>query len=63
MKNFVNFHTSPNIIIVFESRRIRWAECLERVEKLRNDYSKLIGKPEEIDHLRNLDIDGRTVLM
>jgi hypothetical protein len=44
--SFVTY-VSPNIIRVIKLRRMRLAGCVTRVEKMRNGYNILIGKPEE----------------
>jgi hypothetical protein len=41
-----NLHTSPNIIRVIKSRRMRWAGHVARMGKKRGAYSVLVGKPE-----------------
>jgi hypothetical protein len=41
-----NLYTSPNIIRVIKSRRLRWARSIARMGKLRNAYNILVGKPE-----------------
>jgi hypothetical protein len=41
-----NSNTSPNIIRVIKSRRIRWAGHAARIGEERNVYSILVGKAE-----------------
>jgi len=41
-----NLYTSPNVIMVMKSRRIRWAGQVVYILKMRNVYSILVGKPE-----------------
>jgi hypothetical protein len=41
-----NLHASPNIIMTPESRSMRWAEHIARVEQMRNAYNILVGMPE-----------------
>jgi hypothetical protein len=41
-----NVYSSPNIIIMMESRRMRWAGHVARVVGKRNAYGFLLGKPE-----------------
>jgi hypothetical protein len=41
-----NLYTSPNIIRVIESRRMRWTGHVERMGKIRNAYKILVGKTE-----------------
>jgi hypothetical protein len=39
-------YTSPNIVKVINSRRMRWVRYEARVEEMRNAYNILVGKPE-----------------
>jgi hypothetical protein len=39
-------YSSPNIIRVIKSRRLRWAGHVARVGKRRGAYRALVGKPE-----------------
>jgi hypothetical protein len=41
-----NLYTSPYIIRVMKSRRMRWVRHAARIGELRNAYSILVGKPE-----------------
>jgi hypothetical protein len=41
-----NLYSSPNIIRVIKSRRMRWAGNLARMREKRNPYKILVGKPE-----------------
>jgi hypothetical protein len=41
-----NLYSSPNIIRMFKSRRMRWAGHVERMGEKRNAYRILVGKPE-----------------
>jgi hypothetical protein len=41
-----NLYTSPNIIRIIKSRRMRWAGHAARMEEKRNAYRILVGKPE-----------------
>jgi hypothetical protein len=41
-----NLYTSPNIIMVIISRRIRWGGHIVCVEEMRNVYNVLVGKCE-----------------
>jgi hypothetical protein len=40
-----NFHTSPSIIRLSKSRRMRWAGHVAVMEEMRNSYRILMGKP------------------
>jgi hypothetical protein len=42
-----NLYSSPNIIRMIESRRMRWAGRVARMGETRNAYRILVGKPEE----------------
>jgi hypothetical protein len=42
-----NLYSSPNIIRMIKSRRMRWAEHVARMGETRNVYAILVGKPEE----------------
>ena len=39
-------HSFPNVIRNLKSRRLRWAEHVSHIEKSRNAYRVLVGKPE-----------------
>jgi acyl-coenzyme A synthetase/AMP-(fatty) acid ligase len=39
-------YSSPNIIRMIKSRRMRWAEHVARMEEKRNAYRLLVRKPE-----------------
>jgi hypothetical protein len=41
-----NLHSSPNIIRMITSRRMRWAEHVARMGEKRIAYRILVGKPE-----------------
>jgi hypothetical protein len=41
-----NLYSSPNIIRMFKSRRMRWAGHVARIRETRNAYKILVGKPE-----------------
>jgi hypothetical protein len=43
-----NFYSSPNIIRVIKSRRMRWVGHVEWMGEMRNAYKVLAGKPEQI---------------
>jgi len=48
-------YSSPNIIRVIKSRRIRWTETVARTGLIRA-YKILIRKPEGDDHLGEVQI-------
>jgi hypothetical protein len=41
-----SLYSSPNIIRIINSRRVRWAGHVARMGKKRNAYRILVGKPE-----------------
>jgi hypothetical protein len=41
-----NLYSSPNIIRIIKSRRMRWAGHVARIGEKRNAYRILVGKPE-----------------
>jgi hypothetical protein len=41
-----DFYTSPNIVRVIKSRRIKWAGHVARMGKKRGVYRVLVGKPK-----------------
>jgi hypothetical protein len=41
-----NLYSSPSIIRIIKSRRMRWAGHVARMEEKRNVYRLLAGKPE-----------------
>jgi hypothetical protein len=41
-----NLYSSPNIIIMIKSRRMKWAGHVARLGAKRNAYRILVGKPE-----------------
>jgi hypothetical protein len=64
-----NLYSSPNIIRMIRSGRMRWEEHVARMGETRNGYSILVGKPEKkrplgrprrrwVDNIK-LDLRGR----
>jgi hypothetical protein len=41
-----DLYSSPSIIRIIESRRMRWAGHVARMGEKRNSYRLLVGKPE-----------------
>jgi hypothetical protein len=39
-----NFYSSPNIMMMFSSRRMRWAGHVARIGEMRNAYKMLVWK-------------------
>jgi hypothetical protein len=45
-EEFHNLYSSPSIVRIIKSRRMRWAVHVERMGEKRNVYRLLVGKPE-----------------
>jgi hypothetical protein len=41
-----NLYSSPSIITMIKSRRMRWAGCVARMAEKRKTYRILVGNPE-----------------
>jgi hypothetical protein len=41
-----NLYSSPSIIVIIKSRRMRWAGHVARMGEKRDEYRLLVGKPE-----------------
>jgi hypothetical protein len=46
-KELHNLYSSPNIIRMIKSRRMRWARHVARMGETRNAYRIFVGNPEE----------------
>jgi hypothetical protein len=46
LKELYALYSSPNIILVIKSRRLRWAGHVARMGKRRGAYRASVGKPE-----------------
>jgi hypothetical protein len=57
-----NLYSSPNIIRMSKSRRMRWVGHVARMGEKRNEYRILLGKPEGKRPLEDQDIGGWTIL-
>jgi hypothetical protein len=58
-----NLYSSPNIIRVVKSRKMRWTGHVTCLEEIRNAYKLLVGKHEgNIDYLGSIGIDGRKIV-
>jgi len=53
-----DFYSSPNIVRVIKSRRMRWAGHVARMGEERGVYRVLVGKPEGKNHWGDLGVDG-----
>jgi hypothetical protein len=54
---------SQNIIRVIKSKRMRWVGHVTRLGERRGAYRVLVGKSEGENHLEDLDIDRRIVIV
>jgi len=57
-----DLYSSPNIVLVIKSRRMRWAGHVARMGKEKEVYRVLLGKPEGTNHWGDLGIDGWIML-
>jgi hypothetical protein len=55
-------YSSPSIIRLIKSRRLRWVGYVARMGEKRNAYRLLVGKPEERDHWEDQEIGGWIIL-
>jgi hypothetical protein len=61
-KEFYALYSSPNIIRVMKSRRLRWAGHVARMGERRGAYRALVVNLREGDHLEDPGVDGRIIL-
>jgi hypothetical protein len=54
-----NLCSSPDIIRLMKSSRMRWAGHVARMGEGRNGYRVLVGKRKEKNHLEDQGVDGR----
>jgi hypothetical protein len=55
-------YSSPNIVRVIKSRRMRWVEHVACMGEKRVVYRMLVGNSKERDHLEDPGVDGRIIL-
>jgi hypothetical protein len=55
-------YSSPSIIRIIKSRRMRWVGHVARMGEKRNAYRILVGTPEGKRPLGRQDIGGWTIL-
>jgi hypothetical protein len=55
-------HSSPNIIKVFKSRRMRWAGHVAGMGDRMGAYRVLVGRLKDGVHLEVPGLDGRKIL-
>jgi hypothetical protein len=53
-----DLYSSPSIIRIIKSMRMRWAGHVARMGEKRNAYRLLVGKPEGKRPLGNQDVGG-----
>jgi hypothetical protein len=57
-----DLYSSPNIMRVMKSRRMRWAGHVVRIRKRIGPDRILVCSPREGDHLEDPGVDGRIIL-
>jgi hypothetical protein len=57
-----DLYSSPNIVRVIKSRRMRWAWHVAHMAERRGVYRVLVGKPGGRYHLEDPGEDGRILL-
>jgi hypothetical protein len=57
-----DLYSSPNIILVIKSRRMRWAGHIACIEEKGGAYSMLVGRPEGRQPLRRPRCRRRIIL-
>jgi hypothetical protein len=57
-----DLYSSPNIVRVIKSRRMRWAGHVACVGEERGVYRVLVGKPEGKSHWGDPGVDGWIIL-
>jgi hypothetical protein len=53
-----SLYSSPNIVRVIKSRRMRWAGHVARMGEGRGAYRVSVGRPEARDHWKDLGVGG-----
>ena len=57
-----DLYSSPSIVWVIKSRRMRWASHVARMGEMRSVYRVWWGNPWERHHLRDPGVEGRIKL-
>ena len=57
-----DLYSSPNVVRVIKSRRMRWAGHVARMGEERGVCRVLVGRPEGESHWGDLGVDGWIVL-
>jgi hypothetical protein len=60
--SYVSINSSPNIIRVIKTRRLRWVGHVARMRERRGAYRALVGNLRGGDHLEDSGVDGRIIL-
>jgi hypothetical protein len=61
-RNLVNLFSSPNVIKMMKSRRMRWVGHVACMGAKRNAYRFWWESQKERDHQEDLDVGGRIIL-
>jgi hypothetical protein len=59
---FYKFKFIVILLVVFKSRRLRWAGHVRSIEEERGSYRVLVRKPEGRNYLKDPGLDGRIIL-
>jgi hypothetical protein len=54
-----SLYSSPNVVRVIKSRRMRWAGHVARMGEWTGVYRVLVGRPGARDHWEDLGVGGR----
>jgi hypothetical protein len=57
-----SLYSSPNIVRVIKSRRMRWAGHVASTGEGRGVYVVSLGDPKVRDHWKDLGVGGRTTI-
>jgi hypothetical protein len=57
-----SLYSSPNVVRVIKSRRMRWEAHVARMGEGRGVYEVLVGRPEGRYHWEDLGVGGRITL-
>jgi hypothetical protein len=57
-----DLYSSPNIVRVIKSRKMRWARHVAHMGDMRVLYSVLVGNVRERGYLENIGVDGMIIL-
>jgi hypothetical protein len=60
-EELIDLYSSPNIVRVINSRKMRWAEHVAGMGESRGVYRVLVGNLRERDHLGDPGVDGRII--